>query len=119
MLEIGGTIVFNSGPEEVKGESACKLAFKLAAGSAELEVLLGIKLGNISEPKLAEGTECKVEGKVDDAEEEDTKLRELVPAESKGDCMSDKEAGKFETDKLAVGKLESGKFEAPAGKGAL
>lgn len=78
-------MVFNSGPEEVKGESAGKLALKLAAGSAELGDLLGIKLGNVSEAKLAEGPGGKVEGKVDGAEEVDAKLRELVPTESKGD----------------------------------
>lgn len=129
MLAIGGTIVLNSGLEVVKGEIDDKLALKLAVGSEGLGALLGIKPGNVSEDKLAEGIKGKVEGKDEMAEELDGRLRELEAVESSGDGTSGKEAGmfcagkleaiKFEPGKFEVGKFEVGRFDAPTGKLAL
>lgn len=112
-------MAFNSGLEVVKGAIDGKLVLKLAAGSAELGALLGIKLGKVSEPRIAEGARGKVEGKVDGAEEVGMKLRELVLTGSKGDGISGKAAGKVETGKFEAGRVEPGRFEAPVGKGAL
>lgn len=132
-------MVFKSGLEVVKGDSTGKLAPKLVVGSAELGILSGIKLGNVSEGREAEGIRGTVEGKVDGTEEWEVKLRELVMPGSRGSGTSGKEAGKvdtgrfdggkFEAGRLKGGKVEAGrfkggkvelaKFKAPVGKEVL
>jgi hypothetical protein len=123
-LEIGGAMVFKSGLEVVKGDSTGKLAPKLVVGSAELGILSGIKLGNVSEGREAEGIRGTVEGKVDGTAEWDVKLRELAMPGSRGGRTSGKEAGKveigkFEDGKVETGKFGPGKFEIPVSKEVL
>ena len=73
-------MVFKSGLEVVKGDSTGKLAPKLVVGSAELGILSGIKLGNVSEGREADG----IRGTVDGTAEWDVKLRELAMPGSRG-----------------------------------
>lgn len=110
-------MVFKSGLEVVKGDSTGKLVPKLVVGSAELGILSGIKLGNVSEGREADG----IWGTVDGTAEWDVKLRELAMPGSRGGRMSGKEAvkveiGKFEGGKVETGKFGPGKFETPVSK---
>lgn len=110
-------MVFKSGLEVVKGDSTGKLVPKLVVGSAELGILSGIKLGNVSEGREADG----IWGTVDGTAEWDVKLRELAMPGSRGGRMSVKEAvkveiGKFEGGKVETGKFGPGKFETPVSK---
>lgn len=110
-------MVFKSGLEVVKGDSTGKLVPKLVVGSAELGILSGIKLGNVSEGSEADG----IWGTVDGTAEWDVKLRELAMPGSRGGRMSGKEAvkveiGKFEGGKVETGKFGPGKFETPVSK---
>ena len=95
----------NSGPEVVKGESAGKLAPRVAGGSAGFGALLGNEPGKVSDASVAEGAGGRADGKVEDDKEVEVKLREPVLAGSKGGGTS--------------GKLELCKLARPASKGAL
>ena len=122
-------MVFKSELEVDTGDSTGKVAPKLVIGDAELETLLGIRFGNVSEGREVEGIKGADEGKVDGTEEWDVKLRELVVPGSRESGTSGKEAGMVDTSRFDGGKVETGKFigdkfelakfKAPVGKEVL
>ena len=98
---IGGTIALISGLDVAKGVRDAKLELSVTDGRPIIGgALLGTVFPNVSEANVAEGTEGRVDGKVNGAKELELKFREL---------------------ELAGGKKDgtSGKFEAPVGREVL